>query len=258
VTSVRQGSMLALLQDLDPQHSVQQALSLAREPRLRARLIREQERLQRMASFEGLEATPGSGSVAGADEVGRGPMAGPLVAAAVSFRTVPWLPGLRDSKKLKPAEREALVPWIRAQAEAWAVCVVPVEDLNAPEGTILSHSLAAMRQCVCRLDPPPERLMVDGNFLLEDLDIPQRAVVHGDDLCLTVAAASVLAKVHRDRLMGELEATWPGYGFARHKGYCTSEHLQALQRLGPCPAHRLRFDPVRIRLSRTVQGTLDL
>ncbi len=254
----RKGSLLDLLQSLDPRQSARVALNGAREPRLRARLHRELERLQKMALLEGLGVAPGAGSVAGADEVGRGPMAGPLVAAAVSFRTLPWLPGLRDSKKLEPAEREALVPWIHAQAEAWAVCVVPVEDLNAPQGTIHSHSLQAMRQCVRRLAPQPSRLLVDGRFTLEGLDIPQQAVVHGDDLCLTVAAASVLAKVHRDHLMHELEVIWPGYGFARHKGYCTPEHLRALDLLGPCPVHRIRFDPVRARLAHRVQGFLEL
>ncbi len=259
MTPARQGSVLDLLRRLDPRQTVQEALeSQAQAPRLQACLRKERRRLEAMSLLEGLPVEPGAGTVAGADEVGRGPMAGPLVAAAVSFRSIPWLPGLRDSKKLKPEEREALVPWIQAQAESWAIRVVPVEDLNAPEGTIHSHSLAAMRHCVLRLVPSPKRLLVDGCFPLPDLDIPQQAVVHGDNLCLTVAAASVLAKVHRDRLMTEMDVVWPGYGFAGHKGYCTPDHREALERLGPCPEHRTRFEPVRARASRNVQGLLEL
>lgn len=252
---------LELLGRSDPRQTLGQVLSLQDSRSGAAGWIQaECRRLQEMGRLEGLSGEPGEELVAGADEVGRGPMAGPLVAAAVSFRRVPWLPGLRDSKKLRAAHREALVPWIQAQAESWSLWVVPVETLNQAEGTIHSHSLGAMRECVLRLDPGPQRLVVDGRFTVEGLDLPQSAVVGGDDRCLTVAAASVLAKVHRDRLMRELDLVWPGYGFARNKGYCTPEHLEALERLGPCPAHRSRFGPVRARRpsGEAVQGLLDL
>jgi len=252
---------LEWLERLDPRQTLRQVM-VARACGVESSrwIQKECRRLEDMGCLEGLQCDPGSELVAGADEVGRGPMAGPLVAAAVSFRCVPWLPGLRDSKKLRPAHREALVPWIQSQSESWSVCVVPVEVLNQPEGTIHSHSLEAMRDCVRRLIPAPDRLMVDGCFNLEGLDLPQQAVVHGDDLCLTVAAASVLAKVHRDRMMCDLDLLWPGYGFARNKGYCTPDHLEALDRLGPCPAHRIRFEPVRASLASrdAVQGMLDL
>jgi len=252
---------LDLLGRLNPQQTFCQVMAAqTRGVESSGWIQRECRRLEAMGRLEGLQCDAGTELVAGADEVGRGPMAGPLVAAAVSFRCVPWLPGLRDSKKLRPAHREALVPWIQAQAVSWSVCVVPVEALNQPEGTIHSHSLEAMQDCVRRLNPTPDRLMVDGRFTLQGLDLPQKAVVHGDDLCLTVAAASVLAKVHRDRMMCELDLLWPGYGFARNKGYCTPDHVEALERLGPCPAHRSRFELVRVRTAsrNAVQGVLDL
>lgn len=249
--------LVDLLNSLDPGETPTQALrSAARDPELRSFVERERRRLERMSRYEGLRFTPGEELVAGADEVGRGPMAGPLVAAAVTFRRVPWIPGLRDSKKLQPEEREAMVPWIRAQAESFALCVVSVEDLNS-RGTIHSHSLEAMRDCVSRLSPAPDRLLVDGKFQVDGLALPQQAVVKGDDCCVTVAAASVLAKVHRDRMMTDLDAAWPGYGFARHKGYCTPDHLEALDALGPCPLHRVRFGRVRELCASGVQGTLD-
>jgi ribonuclease HII len=254
-------SPLDLLGRLDPRQTLRQVLDSQTRALDSSLWIQEEcRRLQEMGHLEGLGIDPGTELVAGADEVGRGPMAGPLVAAAVAFRSVPWLPGLRDSKKLKPAHREALVPWIHCQAVSWSVYVVPVEVLNQPMGTIHSHSLEAMRECVGRLNPEPDRLLVDGRFPLEGLDLPQRAVVHGDDLCLAVAAASVLAKVQRDQIMCELDRLWPGYGFARNKGYCTADHLEALERLGPCPVHRLRFGPVRASLAspEAVQGMLDL
>lgn len=256
MTSPGRGGLLARLGRLVPGQSALEALQSAEaDPRLRAFLEKESLRLARMSRHEAF-GEPREVLVAGADEVGRGPMAGPLVAAAVAFRSVPWIPGLRDSKKLQPEEREALVPWIQAQAVSWAVTVVSVEELNEPRGTLHSHSLAAMRACVERLSPRPDRLLVDGRFPVDALDLPQKAVVKGDDACVTVAAASVLAKVHRDGLMTELDRVWPGYGFARHKGYCTPDHLEALQRLGPCPVHRARFARVRERLAPAIQGTL--
>lgn len=255
MSPARSWSLLDLLKS-GPHPTARDLLSsLPAWPGLASYVEREQARLEAMNLRDRLGAAPGGSLVAGADEVGRGPMAGPLVAAAVALAKVPWIPGLRDSKKLQPEEREAMVPWILAQAQATAICVVPVEELNAG-GTIHSHSLAAMRRCVARLAPLPDRLLVDGKFPLPDLSLPQEAVIGGDDRCLSVAAASVLAKVHRDRLMAELDAAFPGYGFARHKGYCTAEHAEALERLGPCPLHRTRFGRVQARTAARVQGTL--
>lgn len=251
--------LVQVLTTLDPSLGPTEALRAARQdPELRAFVEAERRRLARMSRHEGLRLTPGEEIVAGADEVGRGPIAGPLVAAAVAFRRLPWIPGLRDSKKLQPEEREAMVPWIRAQAESWAVQEVSVDDLNGPMGTIHSHSLEAMHRCLRRLEPRPHRVLVDGKFMIAGLDVPQKAVVRGDDCCVTVAAASVLAKVHRDRLMMDLDGLWPGYGLARHKGYCTAEHLEALEKLGPCDIHRTRFVRIReLRGDLPVQGLLD-
>lgn len=250
-------SLLELLRTLDPTETATEALRSSRHnPTLRQAVERERARLARMSRHEGLKLTPGPELVAGADEVGRGPMAGPLVAAAVAFRRIPWIPGLRDSKKLQPEEREAMVPWIHAQAETCALAVIPIEELNGPQGNIHSHSLRAVALCVEGLAPRPDRLLMDGKFTVQDLPLPQKAIVKGDDCCVSVAAASVLAKVHRDRMMVELDAAFPGYGFAQHKGYCTAEHLEALDRLGVSPVHRTHFVRVRERTTPYVQGVL--
>lgn len=189
-------------------------------------------------------ASPREMLVAGCDEVGRGPAAGPLVAAAVCFSRVPWIPGLKDSKQLSHEERVAMVPWIRAQARAAQVAEIAVEDLNAG-GTILAHSLEAMRRAVLALGVPLRRVLIDGNAVIPDFPLEQEALVKGDNRSLSIAAASVLAKVHRDLIMIEADKNWPQYGFAQHKGYCTAVHRQALQEFGPCPIHRLRYVTVQ-------------
>ncbi|MEW6281713.1 MAG: ribonuclease HII [Candidatus Eremiobacterota bacterium] len=180
--------------------------------------------------------------VAGADEVGRGPMAGPLVAAAVVFEEPPWIPGLNDSKQLTLEQREALVPWIHHQAAAWHVQEISVEEVS--HGNLHELSLKAMMGAVRGLGLPVQHVLVDGRFQLP-LPLPQTALIKGDARSASIAAASILAKVYRDRIMIESEARYPGYGFAHHKGYNTAEHLEALRRLGPCPLHRTSFAPVR-------------
>jgi ribonuclease HII len=180
--------------------------------------------------------------VAGADEVGRGPLAGPVVAAAVIFPPEVReadLAGLDDSKRLSPEAREALVPRIRALALAWAVAEVDVEEIDRLN--IAQASFEAVRRAVAALRPAPEHVLVDGLPNPRLVPLPQTALVGGDGLSLSVAAASVLAKVHRDRCMVAWDAVYPGYGFAEHKGYPTPEHRRALGRLGPCPLHRRSF-----------------
>ena len=179
--------------------------------------------------------------ICGVDEAGRGPLAGDVYAAAVILPPG-WIPaGLDDSKKLTPAKREELFDLIRGQAVAFSIALATVEEIE--ELNILWASLLAMRRAVKGLDPPAEFALVDGNMLPKKLAIPGEAVVGGDARIASVAAASILAKVARDHAMLELDAQYAGYDFARHKGYGTARHYEALARLGPCPAHRKAFLP---------------
>ena len=180
--------------------------------------------------------------VGGIDEVGRGPLAGPVVAACVVLdhgRDLAALWQVRDSKKLSRARREALVPLIQEHALAWGIGSADVAEIARLN--ILQAALLAMRRAVAACDPAPAHLLIDGNQPLAGLALPQDCVVGGDDRVLCIAAASVLAKVHRDGLMAQLDADYPGYDFTRHSGYGTPAHLAALRSLGPCPAHRLGF-----------------
>jgi ribonuclease HII len=182
----------------------------------------------------------GFASVAGADEAGRGACAGPLVAAACVLPAGRRgrVPGLADSKLLTPAARERVYAEILDRAVSWSVVSIPVEELDA-RGMHVTN-LEALRRAVVTLDPPPEYVLTDG-FPVPGLARPGLAVWKGDRVAACVAAASVLAKVTRDRLMLELHEKWPEYDFAVHKGYITDEHSAALERHGPCPQHRTRF-----------------
>jgi len=179
--------------------------------------------------------------LAGVDEAGRGPLAGPVVAAAVILDPAADYPGVDDSKKLKPLAREKTFDLIRerALAVAWAeLSAAEVDRLNP-----LRATLAAMVRAVEGLSPQPALVLADGNFA-PDVTMPARAVIRGDGLSLSIGAASIVAKVIRDRLMLEWHARYPHYGFDRHKGYGTAEHLAALRRHGPSPCHRLTFKGV--------------
>lgn len=177
--------------------------------------------------------------IAGIDEVGRGCLAGPVTAAAVILPP-DWMPdGLRDSKLLRAVERERLAAELRATALAWAVASVPpsvIDRINILQATLLAAALAA-----ARLPIRPDALILDGSLALPDVRLAQRVVVDADRLCASVAAASVIAKVERDRLMVELDAAYPGYGLAANKGYAAPEHRSALARLGLSPVHRRSF-----------------
>ena len=179
--------------------------------------------------------------IAGLDEVGRGPLFGPVVAAAVILPKGCRLPGLNDSKKLTEKQRNQLDPEIRQNAIAWAIAAVDAETIDRIN--IRQASLLAMRLAVQQLALTPDYLLIDGRDTI-DWPCPQQAVIHGDALSLSIAAASVLAKVHRDRLLVELDLQFPGYGLASHKGYCSPQHIEALARLGPTPLHRKTFHPV--------------
>jgi len=183
------------------------------------------------------------GPVCGVDEAGRGPWAGPVSAAAVILGEP--IPGLDDSKALSARRREDLEPQIKARARAWAVGFASPEEIGRLN--ILGATGLAMRRAVEALGLLPAFALVDGNYAF-NLPCPVRPVVRGDSICASIAAASILAKTARDRLMMEMDARHPGYGFAAHKGYGVPEHAAALERLGPCPIHRMSFAPLR-RLS---------
>jgi ribonuclease HII len=180
--------------------------------------------------------------VAGVDEAGRGPLAGPVVVAAVVLPDDHGLDALDDSKKLTGNAREALFDPIRRIAIAWHIETVSVADIETHN--ILQATLRGMARAVRSLEPAPGQVLVDGNRT-PDLRRACRAIVGGDGLEACISAASILAKVHRDRLMVAMEDCYPGYGFARHKGYPTPMHMERLEALGPCPEHRRTFAPVR-------------
>ena len=186
--------------------------------------------------------------IAGVDEVGRGPLAGPVVAAAVILppeKRPSWLSKVRDSKQLTASQRESIFGRVLESGMLFGVGSVSHEVID--ERGIAPATRMAMRHAIEQLSIRPDYLLID--FMrLPGVRIPQKSVVDGDSSCLSIAAASIVAKVARDRLMVELDSQFPGYGLAQHKGYGTREHLEALQRLGPCPIHRKTFEPVRDRL----------
>lgn len=184
--------------------------------------------------------------VAGADEAGRGPLAGAVYAAAVILDPARPIEGLNDSKKLTARRREVLFDAIQAQALAWCIASASVEEIDRLN--ILQASMLAMQRAVAGLAHAPTLVLVDGNRA-PDFPCPARAIVGGDALEPAISAASILAKVARDRSMLELHALYPQYGFDKHKGYPTAEHLTALAEHGPCPEHRLSFAPVKRLLS---------
>jgi ribonuclease HII len=182
------------------------------------------------------------GHVAGVDEAGRGPLAGPVIAAAVILDPDNPVSGLRDSKQLTPGRREALYLEITQKSLAWTTGRASVEEIDRLN--ILQATLLAMQRAVVMLTPPAQRVLVDGNRCPQ-LGCAVEAVVRGDSTVAAISAASIIAKVTRDREMVEMDRRYPGYGLARHKGYPSREHLLALQRLGVTPLHRRSYAPVR-------------
>lgn len=194
---------------------------------------------------------PGPGLVAGVDEAGRGPLAGPVVAVAVILDSRKPIPGLRDSKTLTPRARERLHDAVMADALCCSIAYGSVEEIDRLD--ILRATLLAMRRAVEGLRLEPRCVLVDGRQV-PDLPMTSLAVVRGDARIEAIAAASIVAKVHRDRMCETLHESYPGYGFDAHKGYPTAAHLAALRRLGPCPAHRRTFGPVRAWLESPLGG----
>lgn len=179
--------------------------------------------------------------IAGADEAGRGCLFGPVYAAAVILNPEKPVRGLRDSKQLTPERREELFLRIKERATAWAVATADAREIDRIN--IYQASRLAMRRAVEALTPAPDYLLVDA--LSIDLPLEQQGLIHGDAICPSIAAASILAKVERDACMREWDVRYPEYGFARHKGYPTPEHYEALARFGPTPEHRMSYAPVR-------------
>jgi ribonuclease HII len=202
----------------------------------------EGQRLRKMLRFETTLWTSGVLHVAGVDEAGMSPLAGPVSAGAVIFAPGTRIAYVDDSKKLDPKERETLAIEIKSVAVAWAVGWASAQEID--EINIYWAGLLAMKRAVEGLKVAPQHLLLDARRL-KDVDLPQERIVKGDSRSLSIAAASILAKTARDALMRDLDARYPGYGFARHKGYPVKAHVAALKNLGACPEHRRSFDPVR-------------
>jgi len=203
---------------------------------------RERQRLRLMGIHEERARRKGCHFIAGVDEAGRGPLAGPLVASAVLFENHPMLLGLADSKLLKDEDRQILSEAIRRKALAFSISEVSVQEM----GALGMHRAVqlAMERAVRGLCVEPDWILLDGPHAVLALGKRQQAIVRGDRTSFSIAAASILAKVERDRKMCETDLLYPVYGFRRHKGYGTPEHLRALKEYGPCPVHRLFFKPV--------------
>lgn len=207
----------------------------------RASLKEEEARIQELAQQEDKLHQKGILHIAGIDEAGRGALAGPLVVAAVMFPPGVRISRLDDSKRLTAKQRQRLYEQIKQMATDVAVVIADravIDRLN-----ILRATWQAMEEVVSKLQPRPQHCLVDGNQV-PSLGVQQTAIVGGDGKCLSIAAASIVAKVVRDTIMLDLARLYPQYGFARHKGYCTREHMKALKAHGPCPEHRQSFQPV--------------
>ena len=228
--------------------------ALGRDPRLGAKKLyelakrrfekdrTERLRLDSMLNFERVLWRSGIKAIAGVDEVGVGPLAGPVVAAAVVFPPGTELMGIDDSKRLDPEQRERMEAAIRGSGAAIGIGMADVGEIDRLN--IYHAALLAMRRAVEGLPQMPEHLLTDARTV-PGLSIPQNAFAKGDGINFSIAAASIIAKTYRDRLMNELEQKYPGYGFAQHKGYSTPEHQTAIREIGPCPVHRMSFFFIR-------------
>ena len=206
------------------------------------RTLRERERLDAMYVYERAAVAAGHMLVAGVDEAGRGPLAGPVAVAAVILPQEAHLPRINDSKKLSAAVREELFTQIVAIAISYHVALIDAETIDRMN--ILQATKMGMYEAIAALTPAPDEVLIDA-VELPKLSMPSQSIIKGDAKSASIAAASILAKVTRDRLMAAYDLEYPGYGFAKHKGYGTAEHLAAMQRLGICPLHRRSFQPIR-------------
>ncbi|WP_242847578.1 ribonuclease HII [Syntrophomonas zehnderi] len=210
----------------------------------RSRLSEKEElkRLESLKRFENQLYQEGYTYIAGIDEVGRGPLAGPVVAAAVILPPEFCLPGVNDSKVLSEKKRQSLASQIKRFALSWAIGIVSPVVID--RDNILNATCEAMRLAGKALLPKPDFLLIDA-VKIPDIDINQLAIIKGDTLSMSIACASIIAKTERDQIMKAYDLLYPNYGFARHKGYATREHLLALEAYGPCPIHRHSFEPIK-------------
>lgn len=233
------GQLLRKLQR-DPRQGVRDIHRILRQRKEAER--QERDRLEALLHFERVLWRTGVERIAGVDEAGVGPLAGPVVAAAVVFPPDTEIPGMDDSKRLDLETRERLEAVIRKRAVGVAVGVAEVDEID--EINIYQAALLAMRRAVEGLPEPPQHVLVDAREI-PDLPMPQNPFKKGDGINFTIAAASIVAKTHRDRWMEELDRRHPGYGFANHKGYATEEHRRAIEEMGCCPVHRSSFEVLR-------------
>jgi ribonuclease HII len=224
----------------DPRQGVRKIYEIAKKQYEKQRS--ERLRLQNMLNFERVLWRSGIHSIAGVDEVGMGPLAGPVVAAAVVFQPGTEILGMDDSKRLDPEQRVKLECIIRQTAIAIGIGVADVGEIDRVN--IYHAGILAMRRAVEALPLKPQHLLIDARTIPE-VSIPQNSFYKGDGINFSIAAASVIAKTYRDRIMEELEKSFPGYGFAQHKGYSTPEHQNAIRELGPCPVHRMSYPFIR-------------
>ena len=200
--------------------------------------LKEYTRFMQMRSYEAEAYSKGIRLVAGVDEAGRGPLAGPVVAASVILPEDVFIEGLNDSKKLTPRKRDLLFDIIKEKAVAYGIGIVDEKFID--ETNILIATKKAMEIAIRSLNPQPELLLIDA-VRLEEVDIRQIPIIKGDSLSISIAAASIIAKVTRDRLLEEMDSLYPQYGFKKHKGYGTKEHINAIKKYGICPIHRVSF-----------------
>lgn len=216
--------------------------AVGRLVRRRERLEKERSRVQQLYQYEYEAHERGMEYIAGVDEAGRGPLAGPVVVAAVILPLGLFIPKLNDSKKLSPKVREELFEIIQEQA----VCVrhAVIDEKTIDRINIYQATLNGMYDAIFALEPQPQQVLIDA-VPLDRLPMPSLSIIKGDAKSASIAAASVIAKVTRDRLMDTYDAMYPEYGFAQHKGYGTAQHVEAIRKYGPCPIHRRTFEPVR-------------
>jgi ribonuclease HII len=224
----------------DPRQGVRKIYELVKRRYEKERT--ERLRLDSLLNFERVLWKSGIKSIAGVDEVGVGPLAGPVVAAAVVFPPGTELMGIDDSKRLDPEQRQKMEAAIRATGAAIGIGMADVGEIDRLN--IYQAALVAMRRAVEALPSMPEHLLIDARTI-PGVSMPQNSFCKGDGINFSIAAASIIAKTHRDRLMEELEKKYPGYGFAQHKGYSTPEHQNAIRGLGPCPVHRMSYPFIR-------------
>ncbi len=229
---------LEYLTSLDIQESAGLSRLIQKYAKKMAAYDKENARLEKMSIYEKKARSEGYKIIAGVDEAGRGPLAGPVAAACVILPENCFIEGVNDSKKLRAPQREKLYDIILDNAISVGIGIVDEKIID--QINILNATKLAMKQAVSQLSIKPDLLMIDA-VSIEDMDIEQRSIIKGDALSISIAAASIIAKVARDRIMNDYDAAYPGYGFTKHKGYGTEEHINAIKKFGICPIHRVSF-----------------